>query len=110
MQRVYSPFKLPSDTTKRSLKAPFHFDLQLIHPELGTHYTHLNSHDPTPFFPLSAGDATQGPVHPKQVLFRSRFYLLEAEALGTLVCVRQTISNCATSSKPSPLSRPSTFP
>lgn len=110
MQRVYSPFKLPSDTTKLSLKAPFHFDLQLIHQELGTHSTYLNSHDPTPFFPLSAGDATQGPAHLKQVLFRSRLYLLEAEALGTLVCVRQTISNCATSSKPPPLSRPPTFP
>lgn len=61
MQRVYSPFKLPSDTTKLSLKAPFHFDLQLIHPELGTHYTYLNSHDPTPFSPSVLGMQLKAP-------------------------------------------------
>lgn len=98
-------------TPPNSLSKPLSiFDLQLIHLELGTHCTYLNGHDPTPLFPLSAGDATQGPVHPKQVLFRSRFYLLEVEALGTLTSVRQTTSNCATSSKPPPLSRPPTFP
>lgn len=67
MQRIYSPQCLfpflIAFLYHQTLSNPLSiFDLQLFHQELGTHYTYLNSHDPTPLIPLRAGDGAQGPV------------------------------------------------